>query len=409
MKNMVNAFTLILFSLISFFPFPFLSAHVLQVDIFLFIFLAILCADKERIKDLFSKHDCWLWLFLASMFAGTINATQKQIAFKAYSHLFITFALLFYIGKGILRKPKDANFLMILISCVSCIIVMIGFSEMFMGKNILYEKLFTHNPYYERYVKFGHRILSTQYNPVVLGSYLLFCLPFNFALSKHGSFPLKRLGIFSSIACIIAALLTFSRGVFLGLIVLLFFYFWKARRKKILALIIICVTVLILSASLQRREPLCRFGIFRLFSGTYDSIFSEYRMARVNMTARIFKEHPFVGIGLQHFRIRFVEFCELADKKTPHEFMIPDNMYLTFLAETGVCGILGFLVFVFLLLKKGFYEFRNTSGLISALLGLLVNMGGYELFYWDNPLMLFALLCGFLAVDRSCYQSHQEG
>ena len=36
---------------------------------------------------------------------------------------------------------------------------------------------------------------------------------------------------------------------------------------------------------------------------------------------------------------------------------------------------------------------------MSALVGLLVSMGGYELFYWNNPYMLFCLLCGFITAN----------
>jgi len=33
---------------------------------------------------------------------------------------------------------------------------------------------------------------------------------------------------------------------------------------------------------------------------------------------------------------------------------------------------------------------------VSAWVGLLVNMGGYDLFYWNNPYVLFCLLTGFM-------------
>jgi O-antigen ligase len=238
-------------------------------------------------------------------------------------------------------------------------------------------------------------------------------------LAKNKSFTLMRFGISSSLVCIIATFLTFSRGVFLGLVVLSLFYFWQGGEKKLLSLTIICLVAFTLAASLHKKEPLGRFGFRRLLSGSHDSILSEYRLARIKMTAHIFKKHPFFGIGFQHFRLRFAEFCASADKKTPYEFMIPDNMYLTFLAETGIAGTLGFLVFISFLLRNGFSQLRKalslsqtrqiTIGLISALLGLSVNMGGYELFYWDNPFLLFALLCGFLAGDNIYHQTFQEG
>lgn len=123
------------------------------------------------------------------------------------------------------------------------------------------------------------------------------------------------------------------------------------------------------------------------------------------MAAKILKEHPFVGIGFNHFRIRFNEYREGEEFLT--EFMIPDNMYLTFLAETGIIGTLGFLIFIILLLKRGLHTLHKLKEgarkqmlviCLASLVGLLVNMGGYDLFYWNNPFMIFCMLCGFIAI-----------
>jgi O-antigen ligase len=84
--------------------------------------------------------------------------------------------------------------------------------------------------------------------------------------------------------------------------------------------------------------------------------------------------------------------------------MIADNMYLTLIAETGMLGFLSFLIFSFSFLKKGWEQLKilnsNSNGrwelLVSlmAFIGLLVNMGGYELFYWPNQYLLFCIVTG---------------
>jgi O-antigen ligase len=87
--------------------------------------------------------------------------------------------------------------------------------------------------------------------------------------------------------------------------------------------------------------------------------------------------------------------------------MIPDNMYLSLLSESGILGLLAFLIFIFLLIKRGAQRFNAEKDRqvkltilmpLCALAGLLVNMAAYDLFYWDNPLMLFSLICGFITV-----------
>ena len=142
-----------------------------------------------------------------------------------------------------------------------------------------------------------------------------------------------------------------------------------------------------------------------MIAGSYDSIISPYRLTRVKMTFKILKDHPLFGIGFNHFRIRFNEYCPPEDRgRELYEFMIPDNMYLTFLAETGLLGASGFLVFIFLLFKRGFKRIIP----ISSLAGLLVNMGAYELFYWYNPYMFFCLLCGFVGLNGGLRSARDE-
>jgi O-antigen ligase len=88
--------------------------------------------------------------------------------------------------------------------------------------------------------------------------------------------------------------------------------------------------------------------------------------------------------------------------------MIADNMYLTILGETGIIGFFGFLIFIPFLLRKTWrqlwileYDPKSKQQLLiilSAFIGLLVSMGGYELFYWPNQYMYFCILVGLLGV-----------
>jgi O-antigen ligase len=204
-------------------------------------------------------------------------------------------------------------------------------------------------------------------------------------------------------------ILTFSRGVFLGFMVMLFFYLWQEHKTKLLKVFALCLVAVIIFCSFQKNVNLTRFGFQRLIAGSYDSILSEYRFERVKMTARIFKDHPFLGIGFNHFRIRFNEYCSPGNSNEIYEFRIPDNMYLMFLAETGLIGSIGFLLFIGFLLKSGLKKVKprlDSQGQVIfvslvALIGLLINMGAYELFYWWNPYLFFCLLCGFVAAPRS--------
>lgn len=396
-------------ALISFFPEPLQGKHRIYIWSFLSIFLIILIILKKYLRVIFSFRDWPLWLFLICMLGGVISAIDRHIAVRTYLYIAITFLIFFYIGKGIFYSDKDRNRVVLVICICSCLVAIIGLMELYFKKNILYEN-FISNYFYERYVKYNPRPMSTQFNPVILGSFLLGCLPFNFILNRNKVLYQRLFGIFNTLLCGAVIILTFSRGVFLGLISMLLFYLWLAKRKKIVLLILLFSAVFIAICSFQRDVNLNRFGFKRMISGSYDSILSEYRLNRINMTLKILKDHPFTGIGFNHFRIRFNEYCAEKERgKELYEFMIPDNMYLTFLAETGLIGTAGFLTFIVVLLKRGLKGLKaladeNTKQMLrislSALTGLLVNMGAYELFYWNNPYALFCLICGFVSLRR---------
>lgn len=192
----------------------------------------------------------------------------------------------------------------------------------------------------------------------------------------------------------------------MGLIALLFFYLWNSDKRKQKLIALVCSTLLIISvSSFQKDMNISRLGFKRFILGRGDSIFSEYRMSRITMARKILNDYPLWGIGFNHFRIRFNEYCDKRERSIPYEFKIPDNMYLTFLAETGIIGTSGFLVFILFLFKRGFKRFNELKDknekyllriLFAAVIGFLVNMGAYELFYWNTPYMFFCLICGFI-------------
>jgi len=175
-----------------------------------------------------------------------------------------------------------------------------------------------------------------------------------------------------------------------------------SRKRRFFAAFMILVVAMILVSSRQQNTDQHRFAFRRIFYGSFDSVFSPYRAKRISMTMKILRDHPFCGIGFCHFRLRFDEYY--GKKGVPLEFKIPDNMYLSLLAETGIIGLSGFLFFILFIVKKASTFLRRNDGIdkgiiffpFLALIACLVNMASYDMFYWDNQFILFALLCGFI-------------
>jgi O-antigen ligase len=297
-----------------------------------------------------------------------------------------------------------------MIICVcSGLVATLGFFELIFAFNPLY-KYFIENPFYERYITDWVRPMSTLFNPAPLASYLLVTLPSAIYIFKSKTRIKKTCGAIVLIINLVCFILTFSRGSFLGLLAMLFFFLLIQRKyKKTLLLIFILLFFSLLMSILP--YPFSRLSPKGI--GIYGTgIFSDYRITRAKMVVNMLKTNPLSGVGLNNFRVLFDKYYPRQSELpyVDYEIKIPDNMHLTLLAETGILGLSGFLIFIFMLLKEAIKKIRRTQNPVSnpvslypalSLIGLLFSMAGYELFYWHTPYMLFCLICGFMQSQES--------
>lgn len=391
---------MLLFLSISFIPVPLQQHYHVAVKAFLIIAFLVLLVRKRR--SIFKLTDWPLWLFLAAIVINVFFAQEKNVAFRTYLDLAMPMFFIYYLVSYGITQKSGFNILAGIISISSILVSAIAIFESLFAFNPIYE-YFIENFYYQRYITDFVRPMSTQYNPAVLGSYLLGCLPFNFFLFKKGRSVFRLSGAAGMVLNIVVIILTFSRGVFLGLIVMIVFYL--VTLKNYLRMIIFFLVIfMLLFVSIDLPCPLNRFGADRMIKG-WDGIFSSYRFNRCIMTKDMIKDFPLTGIGFQHFRTRFYEYYP-EKYNISYEFMIADNMYFTILAETGIIGFFAFLILLFSLFRKGWAQLKLLKKhsqerlqlliILCAFIGLAVNMGAYELFYWPNQYMFFCIIIGLL-------------
>lgn len=401
MKYLKVFFISCLFVWISFFPEPVQAHYRFYLHGFLLILFSFSLAKKGL--SLFKLSDYPLWGFLIAISVNIFFVRQSNTAFKAYLDLSVPLFCIYYLMSDGSVYDKNFNLLAKTVCICSILVSLGGILEFIFAYNPIYEHGIE-NPFYKRYISGSVvRPMSTQFNPVVLGTYLLGSLPFNFVLFKQNKSFFRFLGALGVVLNTAIIILTFSRGVFLGLIAMITFYLFIQKRHRSLVIFFIILFLFILLNS-YLPYPFNRFGYGQLIAENR-GVFSGYRFTRIAMTWHIFRDHPLVGLGLQHFRIRFYEYFPF-NFRVPYEFMIADNMYLTILAETGIVGLTGFLIFMFSMLIKGFKllirlkympeERLQLALILSAFLGLLVNAGAYEIFYWSNPYIFFCIMAGLI-------------
>ncbi|MFA5275733.1 MAG: O-antigen ligase family protein [Candidatus Omnitrophota bacterium] len=311
--------------------------------------------------------------------------------------------LIFYIGKGIFLETKNRRSVSTIICICALLVACIAVLELYFNKNIIYDR-YIRSPYYTHEIFWAHRPVSTQFHPAILGTYFLCAIPFALALTRERSVSIKVLGWSVFALCSTLTFLARSRGAFVGLIALFLFYAWNKGYKKIFFSVISLVILVGALGSFQSDATLGKFGFSRLISGSHDSAISPYRLDRIKMSLKIVKEYPVFGIGYNHFRLRFNEYCAPESRNTIFMLKIPDNMYLSFLAETGIVGLSGFLIFSIVIFMRGARALKSKTGIqrewilipFTAYVAVLVQMWAYEFFYWSSPSMFFFLLCGFI-------------
>jgi len=397
LKKIPIAGLLLLLFWLSFFPRPIQNEWHLATRVGLALACAVLLIERRgRLPRL---GDWPVWVFALALVPAAFASGLAPLSVRICLDLVLEALLVFYLVSGTVEDRRVFTLAAAALAAMSALVALGGLVEFLAGENPLYRHVLE-NPYYQGYIKGRVRPMSTQFNPAALGGYLLASLPFHILLFREARSTALRwiTGVGTGLVALVLVL-TFSRGACLGLAAAWLFYLWITdRRRK--ALVYLTLILLVVASASIPRSPFQRIGLYYLGRG---GAVSEYRMNRAVVAWRMFRENPLAGVGFEQYRNRYDEY-DRREEFTPPRNMIADNMYLTILAETGLAGTAGFLVLAGWLLAGAARRLRRSSRMppdtlrlalcTMALVGLLVDMAGYELFYWPNQYMHLFLIIG---------------
>ncbi len=400
LKNLSIAGIILLLFWLSFFPRPVQNGWPLVTRVGLALAVAVLLLEKRG--RIFSRSDWPVWVFALSLIPGAYASGLAPLSVRICFDLMLSAVLVYYLVSGTVSDPRVFKLAAVILCLMSAIVALGGLAEFLLGENPLYRHVLD-NPYYRGYIAGTARPMSTQYNPAALGGYLLASLPFHILLFQEArSSRIRWLTGISSGLVVLVLVLTFSRGACLGLLASWMFYLWLTDRRRKALVYAFLVLVLVAAASVPH-SPFKRLGLHYLGRG---GAVSDYRLNRAVIAWRMLRDNPLAGVGYEQYRNRFDEYDRQEDF-TPNKNMIADNMYLTLLAETGLSGSAGFAVLVGWLLVNAGRRLRRSRHpppatlrlalCTMALIGLLVDMAGYELFYWPNQYLHLMVVVGCMA------------
>ncbi len=284
------------------------------------------------------------------LFAGiTSFAPVKSLSIWA---IYFAFMGAYFIIINLVKSKKDINNILTVFSISGLLVCLYGLAQYVFGWDTTQAWMDE-----EMFEDIKMRIYSTLENPNVLGEYILLVLPVTIGLMWTRKSLLQKVVYgCSAVAMFLALILTFSRGCWLGLIgAAVVFITFAAGKLWGFALIGLPVLPMVLPDSIIDR--------FTSIGNMEDSSTS-YRVYIWMGTLAMIKDFWISGIGMGTEAFTEVyPFYSYSGISAPHSH----NLFLQIWVESGVCGILVFLLLLFLFIKNMSIGFKSGGGKGQAL------------------------------------------
>ncbi|MEZ4682497.1 MAG: O-antigen ligase family protein, partial [Caldilineaceae bacterium] len=152
----------------------------------------------------------------------------------------------------------------------------------------------------------------------------------------------------------LSIILTFSRGGFLamGLVLGLLVLRYRPRPMTLAVTALLFFALLLLAPASYQERMLTLLDSLPLISQSevLDEASFRGRLSEVTVAVQMFADHPVAGVGYDNFDVHYLNYSQYLGLDTRREERQAHSLYLEIAAETGLAGIL-----TFLLLLSGLY------------------------------------------------------
>jgi len=326
--------------------------------------------------------------------------------------LLLTGVCLYFGIKEFVRTPEELERFVLLVSVVGGVVAAIGLFDFYITPHIGREYALNAN-------FLGWRLSATLGNPMFTGTYFAMTLPAAigaaFATRSQG----RRLLLGAcAVLMLPALLLTQTRASWIGFALCVPFMLALGiaqLRKTHAAISTIAVTVILVvlvgTAAVGLSNPQLRARLHSVVNMEDETI--QTRVIYMKSALNIFMRYPIQGIGYGNIKAVFPQFrptSKARESNLPlnrgYSTAQPHDILLQVAAESGLMGLLPFLLLTALLYVTGFRLLRGSPGQAWLGIGLLGGITAYyvtNLFSFDNAATQtqFWLLAGLLAVPAA--------
>ncbi|OZM56650.1 O-antigen polymerase [Lottiidibacillus patelloidae] len=407
---------------------PFIIEYVSSLryvgDLIIFgALLRIIWNGRTNVKSLinFKTFEYGYFAFIiigaTSAILNDISVTMVIIQIRA----FILLYLIYYIVSRLkITKADIKHLLWITIWTVIVIIIQAIFEKLSVRTLFLPESWQTMPLSSKNRV----RIYGMLGNPNTLSIYLSFVFLFFFYAKKYIAGANSKLLSFLNLSVLGIIILTYSRGTWIGIIVMLAVYIVLTRKlyilKDVLKTVLVATLLFIMPVvsitsyiesseegtekvkEIQKYDQEGKSGFVDRVGKTFsdDTITSSKKSGRLYIVEKgyeIFKDFPIIGTGFSTFgdsaSLRRVS-PMYEEYNIGYQFY-SDNQYIQVIVQTGLLGVIAFAVFLLHMLfiywkrRKESFSALMVSVLLSAfVMGLVYNLWEADIF----GLCFFALL-----------------
>lgn len=283
---------------------------------------------------------CVLLFMAVLLFAGLFSASPADSMKPVL--VFLCFMCGYFLVVNLIRSSEWLNRAVWAVILSSTFVSLYGIYQNFFGTvNTTWQDT-------DMFSEITGRVVSTFENPNVLAEYLIMCLPASvagFFNAKNASGRLLFLFLCGvSGGCLI---FTWSRGAWLGFMIAMLF-FLLMYSKKTLVVMMFGVLALPFAPFVLPESVMNRF----LSIGNLADSSTSYRVHIWEGVIAMLKDHMLggIGVGVDVFQKVYPRYALSAIETAPHSH----NLYLQILVETGIFGLILFLVFLFTYAKHTF-------------------------------------------------------
>mgnify|MGYP003288583501 CR=1 FL=1 len=346
------------------------------------LFLKAVIDDTFELK--YFKTNTWIIAFVAviifSAFASVSTAESIKIGM-----LLIAFILFYFVWINTVSTKKQMKFYLSIFVISGTLSALYGLYQYFCGD--IYSQEWLDGNMFE---EIKMRVYSTFANPNVFGEYLLLVIPFSIMLFIDSKGILKKLfWLGNSSILILALILTFSRGCWLGIIFSLFVLAILIDKR----LIWLGVVGLIIAPFILPESIIARFTSI----GNLADSSTSYRVYIWLGTIDMLKDYFLSGIGLGTSSFNSVyPLYSYNEIVAPHSH----SLYLQLFVEYGVVGFIVFIGIIYNFYKETIISYiknKNyiTVAAIAAISGFLIQSATDYTWYNYRVVLVFWMVIAF--------------